>query len=86
MFFTQFVFTVTYHPGSKNGKADALSRQFEVVNEPGQPDLILPATAILEPVQWDLIEEIRRAASRRLSAYQDLRATTIPAAGYAVGA
>ncbi|KAK3574552.1 hypothetical protein QTP86_009552 [Hemibagrus guttatus] len=61
MFFTRFVFTVTYRPGSKNGKADALSRQFEEANEPGQPDLILPATAILAPVQWDLVEEIRRA-------------------------
>ncbi|KAK3557186.1 hypothetical protein QTP70_024684, partial [Hemibagrus guttatus] len=54
MFFTRFVFTVTYRPGSKNGKADALSRQFEAANKPGQPDLILPATAIL-------FEEIRRA-------------------------
>ncbi|KAK3517700.1 hypothetical protein QTP70_015680 [Hemibagrus guttatus] len=47
MFFTRFVFTVTYRPGSKNGKADALSRQFSAANESGQPDLILPATAIL---------------------------------------
>ncbi|KAK3549103.1 hypothetical protein QTP70_031898 [Hemibagrus guttatus] len=61
MFFTRFVFTVTYRPGSKNGKADALSRQSEAANEHGQPDLILPATAILAPVQWDLVEEIRRA-------------------------
>ncbi|KAK3508768.1 hypothetical protein QTP70_005354 [Hemibagrus guttatus] len=37
------------------------ARQFEAANEPGQPDLILPATAILAPVQWDLVEEIRRA-------------------------
>ncbi|KAK3517825.1 hypothetical protein QTP70_018984 [Hemibagrus guttatus] len=61
IFFTQFVFTVTYRSGSKNGKADALSRQFEMANEPSKPDLILPATAILAPVQWDLVEEIRRA-------------------------
>ncbi|KAK3540704.1 hypothetical protein QTP70_034654 [Hemibagrus guttatus] len=61
IFFTRFAFTVTYRPGSKNGKADALSRQFEADNEPAQPDVILPATAILAPVQWNLIEEIRRA-------------------------
>ncbi|KAK3507924.1 hypothetical protein QTP70_003814 [Hemibagrus guttatus] len=61
MFFTRFVFMVTYHSGSKNGKADALSRQFEAANESSQPDLILPATTILAPVQWDLVEEIRRA-------------------------
>ncbi|KAK3557139.1 hypothetical protein QTP70_024735 [Hemibagrus guttatus] len=61
IFFTRFVFTVTYRPGSKNGKADALSRHFETANDPGKPELILPATAILAPVQWDLMEEIRRA-------------------------
>ncbi|KAK3552407.1 hypothetical protein QTP86_011635 [Hemibagrus guttatus] len=61
IFFTRLVFTVTYCPGSKNGKADALSRQFETANDPGKPELILPATAILAPVHWDHMEEIRRA-------------------------
>ncbi|KAK3539043.1 hypothetical protein QTP86_023635 [Hemibagrus guttatus] len=61
MFFTCFVFTVTYRPGSKNSKADTLSRQFQAANEPAQPDIILSATAILAPVQWNLVEEIRRA-------------------------
>ncbi|KAK3547729.1 hypothetical protein QTP86_028261 [Hemibagrus guttatus] len=61
LFFTRFVFTVTYCPGSKNGKADALSRQFELANDPSKPELILPATALRAPVHWDLMEEIRRA-------------------------
>ncbi|KAK3507323.1 hypothetical protein QTP70_014295 [Hemibagrus guttatus] len=61
LFFTRFQFTVTYRPGSKNGKADALSRQFEASSEPVQADLILPVTAILAPVRWNLVEEIRRA-------------------------
>ncbi|KAK3510964.1 hypothetical protein QTP70_027799, partial [Hemibagrus guttatus] len=61
IFFIRFVFTVTYRPGSKNGKADALSRQFKTANDPGKPKLILPATAILASVHWDLMEEIRRA-------------------------
>ncbi|KAK3572216.1 hypothetical protein QTP86_027122 [Hemibagrus guttatus] len=38
-------------------------RGFETANDPGKPELILPATAILAPVQWDLMEEIRRAHS-----------------------
>ncbi|KAK3571434.1 hypothetical protein QTP86_012062 [Hemibagrus guttatus] len=50
LFFTRFQFTVSYHPGSKNGKADALSRQFEAAGDSGQPDLILPAAALLAPV------------------------------------
>ncbi|KAK3559672.1 hypothetical protein QTP86_013919, partial [Hemibagrus guttatus] len=61
IFFTRFAFTVTYLPGSKNSKADALSRQFEADNELAQPDVILPATAILAPVQWYFVEEIQQA-------------------------
>ncbi|KAK3558162.1 hypothetical protein QTP86_011857, partial [Hemibagrus guttatus] len=49
LFFTRFQFTVSYHPGSKNGKADALSRQSEGAGDPGQPELILPTTALLAP-------------------------------------
>ncbi|KAK3549456.1 hypothetical protein QTP86_001449 [Hemibagrus guttatus] len=61
LFFTRFQFMVSYRPGSKNGKADALSRQSEGAGDPGQPELILPATAPLAPVQWDLLGEIRWA-------------------------
>ncbi|KAK3560585.1 hypothetical protein QTP86_010920 [Hemibagrus guttatus] len=50
LFFTQFEFLVTYRLGTKNSKADALSRQFEAQSEPSQPDLILPAAGILAPV------------------------------------
>ncbi|KAK3566586.1 hypothetical protein QTP86_001088 [Hemibagrus guttatus] len=49
-----------YLRGAKRLKSRQ-AQQFEAANEPGQPDLILLATAILAPVQWDLIEEIRRA-------------------------
>ncbi|KAK3549028.1 hypothetical protein QTP70_027750 [Hemibagrus guttatus] len=52
---------VTYRPGSKNGKADALSRKFETANESVLVEPILPATAILAPVLWNLVEEIQRA-------------------------
>ncbi|KAK3545548.1 hypothetical protein QTP70_008157 [Hemibagrus guttatus] len=59
--FTPFESSVTYRPWTKNSKADALSRQFEAQSEPSQPDLILPAAAILAPDWWSLIEEIQRA-------------------------
>ncbi|KAK3523070.1 hypothetical protein QTP86_012653 [Hemibagrus guttatus] len=61
LFFTRFQFTVSYRPGSKNGKADALSRQSEVAGDLGQPEFILPTTALLAPVRWDLLGEIQRA-------------------------
>ncbi|KAL0176816.1 hypothetical protein M9458_029146, partial [Cirrhinus mrigala] len=58
LFFTHFKFTVTYRPGSKNTKADALSRQFESTYQPLLPDPILPSTLIVAPVQWDILTEI----------------------------
>ncbi|KAK3531335.1 hypothetical protein QTP70_018135, partial [Hemibagrus guttatus] len=63
LFFTRFEFSVTYRPGTKNSKADALSRLFQAQSEPSQPDLILPAAAILAPVRWSLLEEIQRACA-----------------------
>ncbi|KAK3529717.1 hypothetical protein QTP86_000826 [Hemibagrus guttatus] len=61
LFFTRFQFTVTYRPGSKNRKADALSRGFETTSELTQIEPILPVTAILAPVRWNLVEEIQHA-------------------------
>ncbi|KAK3573067.1 hypothetical protein QTP86_012286 [Hemibagrus guttatus] len=61
LFFVRFEFSVTYHPGTKNSNADALSRQFEAQSEPSQSNLIPPAAAILAPVRWSLIEEIQQA-------------------------
>ncbi|KAK3568082.1 hypothetical protein QTP86_030308 [Hemibagrus guttatus] len=61
LFFTRFRFMVTYHPGSKNSKADALSRKFETADEPVLDEPILPVTAILALVCWNLVEEIQRA-------------------------
>ncbi|KAK3514954.1 hypothetical protein QTP86_005046, partial [Hemibagrus guttatus] len=60
LFFTQFRFMVTYRPGSKNGKADALSRRFEGADKPVLSEPILPPTAILAPVCWNLVEEIQQ--------------------------
>ncbi|KAK3549099.1 hypothetical protein QTP70_031894 [Hemibagrus guttatus] len=60
LFFTHFRFMVTYRPGSKNGKADALSRGFETTSESTRIEPILPVTAILAPVRWNLMEEIQR--------------------------
>ncbi|KAK3553828.1 hypothetical protein QTP70_012204 [Hemibagrus guttatus] len=57
-----FQFMVTCRPGSKNGKADALSRGFETASKPTLVEPILPATAILALVRWNLVEEIQRDA------------------------
>lgn len=58
LFFSRFNFKITYRLGSKNGKADALSCQFDSPSEPSKPEPILPSTLILAPVQWDIISEV----------------------------
>ncbi|KAI2661138.1 Transposon Tf2-6 polyprotein [Labeo rohita] len=60
LFFTRFNFTVTYRPGSKNSKADALSRQHDPPMDIHPPEPILPPTVILAPISWDIMEEIQR--------------------------
>ncbi|KAK3523238.1 hypothetical protein QTP86_024515 [Hemibagrus guttatus] len=64
LFFMWFQFSVTYRPGSKNGKADALSCQLESRSPPLHPDPILPSSLILAPIQWSLVDEIRRAHAK----------------------
>jgi len=61
LFFSLFNFTVTYHPGSKNTKADALSRQHEGEQVDCQPETIIPSTLVVAPIQWDIITELEQA-------------------------
>ncbi|KAL0150500.1 hypothetical protein M9458_054317 [Cirrhinus mrigala] len=58
MFFTRFNFTVTYRPGSKNTKADALSRQSDKVNHHDIEENIIPEALLIAPIQWDIMTEI----------------------------
>lgn len=49
-----------FSTGSKNSKADALSRQHEPLSPPLIPELILPPSIILAPIRWNLLEEIQQ--------------------------
>ncbi|KAL0199986.1 hypothetical protein M9458_003173, partial [Cirrhinus mrigala] len=59
----RFHFKITYRPGSKNGKADALSRQHDQSQTDVSPASIIPASMIVSPVQWDIMAEISEAQS-----------------------
>ncbi|KAK3508000.1 hypothetical protein QTP70_010157 [Hemibagrus guttatus] len=52
LFFTRFEFSISYRPGSKNTKADALSRMFAPEESPETPEPILPANLIVSPITW----------------------------------
>lgn len=53
-----FQFTITYRPGTKTVKADALSRQFHSDPEPRDPKPLLPPTIFISPLIWKIDEEI----------------------------
>lgn len=64
LFFDRFNFTLTYRPGSKNVKPDALSRVFT----PGQPALeeetMLPPSRIVATLRWEIESRVRLAQRR----------------------
>ena len=63
LFFARFNFTLSYRPGSRNAKPDALSRQFQRAEESGKrPEPILPGSCLVAAVTWDIEERVRAAA------------------------
>ncbi len=52
LFFTRFNFKITYHPGPKNVKADALSR-LHAPEEEDPPNSIIPENMFVCPIQWN---------------------------------
>ncbi|KAF7641342.1 hypothetical protein LDENG_00284500, partial [Lucifuga dentata] len=62
LFFSRFNFTLSYRPGSRNIKPDALSHQFQDEVESGpHSDAILPASCIVAPVSWEIEDKIKAA-------------------------
>jgi hypothetical protein len=61
LFFGRFNFTLTYRPGSKNTKPDALSRQFTTDNIGCEPKTIMPSTCIVAAVFREIESCIRPA-------------------------
>ncbi len=60
LFFTQFEFTITYRPGSRNCKADTLSRLYSP-DSPVDPEPILPPALIVNPILWNIDKDIQAA-------------------------
>ncbi|KAL0152925.1 hypothetical protein M9458_051754, partial [Cirrhinus mrigala] len=52
LFFTRFNFSITYRPGSKNVRADALSRLSEGETDTETPSSIIPNHLIVSPIGW----------------------------------
>lgn len=62
LFFTRFNFTLSYRPGSRNAKPDALSRVFQK-DETLVEDFesILPDSCLVSTLTWDIEEQVKEA-------------------------
>lgn len=70
LFFARFDFTLSYRPGHKNVKPDALSRLFSTDEEPTEADTILPLNRIVGAAQLDIESVVISAQGRRPSPSQ----------------
>ena len=64
LFFNRFQFILTYRPGSKNLKPDALSRVHASSNREDHITSILPSSKIVAPVRWELENTVRHAQTQ----------------------
>ena len=62
LFFNRFRFSITFRPGTRNTKADALSRAFNEENQMNATiENVLPPEIIIAPLRWAVDEEIDQA-------------------------
>ncbi|KAK7883026.1 hypothetical protein WMY93_029200 [Mugilogobius chulae] len=61
LFFNRFHFTLSYRPGSKNIKPDALSRLFSPDSTPDDHAPILPPSCLVGAFSWEVEERVRQA-------------------------
>ena len=61
LFFSRFDFTLSYRPGSKNTKPDALSRQFPSSSQDKEERSVIPLSRIVASIRWGIEAKVRRA-------------------------
>ncbi len=61
LFFGRFDFSISYRPGSKNIKPDALSRVFDRSEHSSSPEFIIPQKIVGSMVTWEIESRVRTA-------------------------
>ncbi len=64
LFFNQFQFLLSYRPGTKNVKPDALSRAYSPETQEKPLASIIPRSRIVAPLQWELERVVREAQAQ----------------------
>ncbi len=63
-FFGRFDFSISYRPGSKNIKPDALSRMFDHSERPSFSEPIVPHKIFISAVTWEIESKVPHDLSR----------------------
>lgn len=61
LFFTRFNFTLSYRPGSKNTKPDALSYLHSPSDAPTHPETIIEPSRVVAAISWEIDNIIQEA-------------------------
>ena len=61
LFLGRFNFTLTYRPGLKNTKPDALSRQFSPPVEESSVETIIPTSCVVGAARWEIEQTVQEA-------------------------
>ncbi len=61
LFFGRFEFLLSYRPGSKNIKPDALSRIFDQSERLSTPECIIPERLVVSTLTWEVESKVRTA-------------------------
>lgn len=67
LFFCRFNFTISYRPGSKNIKPDALSRLFGSSENASTKENILPEECVVGAAVWGIERVVKQALSRTVT-------------------
>jgi hypothetical protein len=65
LFFGRFDFSLTYRPGSQNGKPDALSRLYSPEDPSTEPTTILPPACRIATLTWEVESAVRLAQGQQ---------------------
>ena len=67
LLFNRFNFTLSYRPGSRNTKPDALSRLSSSPPAPEVPDTILPPNTLVAATRLEVVDQVERALEGKVA-------------------